>query len=93
MAFIGMVLAYFYIGLPIGKLPGDHLRVGDPQPVADLPPQVWMRGAGEYFYIRHSEIYFDLKQCSGCLRFLVSSGNTDPYPDITHLVATLRQNK
>jgi hypothetical protein len=48
-------LAYLHIGLAVGELPGHDAGVRDAQPVADLPPQVRVRGAGKYLYVWHSE--------------------------------------
>ncbi len=50
-----LLLAYLDIGLAVGELPGHHPGVRDAQPVADLPPQVRVRGAGKYLYVWHSE--------------------------------------
>ncbi len=50
-----LLLAYLHIGLAVGELPGHHAGVRDAQPVADLPPQVRVRGAGKYLYVWHSE--------------------------------------
>jgi hypothetical protein len=50
-----LLLAYLHIGLAVGELPGHHAGVRDAQPVANLPPQVRVRGAGKYLNVWHSE--------------------------------------